>query len=225
MRAWLAAKAEEEKRKQEEERTRQESLRLEQRKMEHEILRTSLSGGIPPSMVPVVFAGMGGSTLTQAALEMAHHVMQSQMSQAGQPQLLPPAGPASPEHRRDHQGHSYGQYSGTAPMPGTPGSANATHSGFVSSAAYPGSPTRSRGYSGPPRPVGAGLPNLNTNVPQGPSGPPSQAHPSAPSAQPQEAQPSPSIYFHHWQPPTSQGGGSGSQSVTPSGASKTKTRS
>jgi hypothetical protein len=38
------------------------------------------------------------------------------------------------------------------------------------------------------------------------------AHPS------QEPQSSPSIYFHHWQPPTSQGGTSGTnQPTTPSG--------
>ncbi|GJD01926.1 hypothetical protein ColKHC_10751 [Colletotrichum higginsianum] len=47
MRSWLAAKTEEERRRQEEEKTRQESLRLEQRRIEADMLRTSLNGGIP----------------------------------------------------------------------------------------------------------------------------------------------------------------------------------
>ncbi|CAK7267418.1 hypothetical protein SEPCBS119000_002536 [Sporothrix epigloea] len=72
MRAWLLAKAETEKRRAEEERTHQDTIRLEQRRTEHDILRTSLAGGIPPPMVPIVFAGMGGGNLPQAALEWAH---------------------------------------------------------------------------------------------------------------------------------------------------------
>ncbi|KAI8271613.1 hypothetical protein K4K61_000453 [Colletotrichum sp. SAR11_59] len=124
MRSWLAAKTEEERRRQEEEKTRQESLRLEQRRIEADMLRTSLSGGIPPPIVPLVFAGMGGGVLPPAALEWAQ-------------QFLNP-------------------------------------------------------------------------------------HAQSAAAQ-QEPQPSPSIYFHHWHPPTSQAGGGSTQPATPSGASsKTK---
>ncbi|MCJ1405614.1 hypothetical protein MMC11_008842, partial [Xylographa trunciseda] len=68
MRNWLLAKAEEDRRKQEEERTRQEGLRLEQRKIEQTMLRESLQGGVPPHLVPMVFAGMGGGNLANASL-------------------------------------------------------------------------------------------------------------------------------------------------------------
>ncbi|KAJ0359842.1 hypothetical protein COL26b_014255 [Colletotrichum chrysophilum] len=75
MRSWLAAKTEEERRRQEEEKTRQESLRLEQRRIEADMLRTSLSGGIPPPIVPLVFAGMGGGVLPPAAMEWAQQFL------------------------------------------------------------------------------------------------------------------------------------------------------
>jgi hypothetical protein len=68
MRNWLQAKVEEDKRRREEERTRQESLRLEQRKVEMDMLCTSLQGGIPPAMIPLIFVRMGsGGVLPQAA--------------------------------------------------------------------------------------------------------------------------------------------------------------
>lgn len=57
--SWLFAKAEEEKRRQEEERTRQEALKLEQRKIEQDMLRASLQGGIPPFLIPMFFSGIG----------------------------------------------------------------------------------------------------------------------------------------------------------------------
>ncbi|KAF4861373.1 hypothetical protein CGCSCA1_v014930 [Colletotrichum siamense] len=228
MRSWLAAKTEEERRRQEEEKTRQESLRLEQRRIEADMLRTSLSGGIPPPIVPLVFAGMGGGVLPPAALEWA----QQFLNPHGQPQhhqLLPSQGPLSPDHRRDSQSQPYGQYPG---VPSTPSSAPGPH-GFT---AYPGSPgTRGRATTlsstgSISRPLGSSnLPSLNTNVPQSGSHGSStmqshQAHSTAQSAAAQqEAQPSPSIYFHHWHPPTSQAGGGSTQPATPSGASsKTK---
>ncbi|ESZ90799.1 hypothetical protein SBOR_8804 [Sclerotinia borealis F-4128] len=74
MRNWLQAKAEEDKRKQEE-KTRQEALRLKQRKIEQDILRTSLARGIPLYMIPMIFAGMGGGNLSNASLEWAQHYM------------------------------------------------------------------------------------------------------------------------------------------------------
>ncbi|KAL8948980.1 MAG: hypothetical protein Q9222_004868 [Ikaeria aurantiellina] len=100
MRNWLQAKSEEERRKQEEQKTQQESLKLEQRKVEQNILRESLQGGIPPYMVPMVFAGMGGGPLPNVALEWAQHAMASitlqqqaqmqQQQQQQQTQHLPP---------------------------------------------------------------------------------------------------------------------------------------
>ena len=105
MRNWLQAKAEEDRRKQEEERTRQEGLRLEQRKIEQTMLRESLQGGVPPYMVPMVFAGMGGGNLANASLEWTQHYMAQislqQHQQQQQLQNLPPPQHSSPDLRRD----------------------------------------------------------------------------------------------------------------------------
>ena len=243
MRVWLAAKAEEDKRRQEEEKTRQESYRLEQLKMEHEILRTSLQGGIPPPLVPVVFAGMGGGPLSPVAMEWAQQFMVSQNPQQHPPALMPPV--ASTEHqRRDSQAHTYGQYptASGGNVPSTPSSAQGPPSGYTSG--YPGSPTRQRGLSMPGTVMGRALaggstnmPNINASLPSGPGHQPGLAQPQQPQQpqqqqqqqQQQEAQPSPSIYFHHWQPPTTQAGGGGrsgaEQPATPSGSSKRKSRS
>ncbi|KAL8977879.1 MAG: hypothetical protein Q9205_006412 [Flavoplaca limonia] len=105
MRNWLQAKSEEERRKQEEQKTQQESLKLEQRKVEQNILRESLQGGIPPYMVPMVFAGMGGGPLPNVALELAQHAMasitlqqQAQMQQ--QQQQLPQQLPQQPQQQQ-----------------------------------------------------------------------------------------------------------------------------
>ncbi|KAK4122668.1 hypothetical protein N657DRAFT_656792 [Parathielavia appendiculata] len=228
MRAWLAAKAEEDKRRQEEERTRQESYRLEQRRMECEILRTSLQGGIPPPLVPVVFAGMGGGALSPAALDWAQQFMVSQSSPHHPPALMPPGMVSSEHQRRDSQAQAYGQYSITGGgVPSTPGSAQGPPSAYMSG--YPGSPTRPRGQTMPGTMAGrsvvgsgSNLPNLNTNVPGGPGTASGAAHQSglAQSQQQHEAQASPSIYFHHWQPPTTQAGGRGGAeqpASTPSG--------
>ncbi|TEA12037.1 hypothetical protein C8034_v006790 [Colletotrichum sidae] len=227
MRSWLAAKTEEERRRQEEEKTRQESLRLEQRRIEADMLRTSLNGGIPPPIVPLVFAGMGGGVLPPAALEWAQQFLNSH-GQPQHPQLLPSQGPLSPDHRRDSQSQPYAQYAG---VPSTPSSAPGPQ-GF---SAYPSSPgprgraTTLSSTGSVSRPLGSSnLPSLNTNVqqagPQGPSALQSHQHQSGqPAHAQQEAQPSPSIYFHHWHPPTSQAGGGSTQPATPSGASsKTK---
>lgn len=226
MRAWLHAKAEEEKRRQEEERTNQERFRLEQRKTEFEILRASLQGGIPPPMVPVVFAGMGGATLPPAALDWAQQFAQQLHPQ----QLLP--GPASPRHRRDSHPQAYGHYPGSGTVPSTPGSAPGVHASFVGG--YPASP-RTRGYTMPvssSREMAEGhrLSNLNTNVlpssgAAAAAAAAAQSHASAASTQQQESQQSPSIYFHMWQPPSSQANQSGAnQSAPPSGVSKSKNR-
>lgn len=223
MRNWLIAKAEEEKRKQQEERTRQETLRLEQRKLEFDMLRTSLERGVPPQLVPIVFAGMGGGQLPQAFLEYAQQYIVPQASHA--PQSLPAPGAVSPEHRRDSQ---YGLYSGSsAAVASTPGSGGGLQAGFITYQG-PGSPTRPRAHTvmgGPVgRPVtGSNLPRLNTEEPaSGSQNPPSYFRASNPAQQQASSQQeqSPSIYFHHWQPPTSQA--SSNQPGTPSGSSQFK---
>lgn len=206
MRHWLHAKAEEDRRKQEEERTQQESLRLEQRKLEHEILKTSINGGIPPPMIPVVFAGMSGGTLPQAALDWAQQFMASQVQQ-GPPQLMPPQGSGSSgDRRRDSQGQLYPHYPAAGPSAPVPPS-QPPMSYQVSS------PRRGHMVAGPQpasRQLGPSstLPHLNTTAVQ---------HPG----QHQEPQASP-IYFHHWQPPATQGDGGASQAAGPSGASRPK---
>ncbi|RWA09849.1 hypothetical protein EKO27_g5255 [Xylaria grammica] len=211
MRNWLMAKAEEDRRKQEEERTRQESLRLEQRRIEHDILRTSLERGIPPPMVPVVFAGMSGGHLSQATLEWVQQFIPPSQ-QLHHTQILPAQGPMSPEHRRDSQ--QYG-YAGSAGVPPTPGSASGAQAGFVPYQG-PGSPTRSRAHtisglgSSGGRPLGSlgssALPRLTG---EGGSGPSHASHGGSQQQQgattQQEAQPQ-SLFFHHWQPPTSSAG-------------------
>lgn len=230
MRTYLMARAEEEKRKQEEEKTRQESYRLEQRRMEHDIIRTSLQGGIPPPMIPVVFAGMGSGTLSQAALEWARQYLGPQPQHA-QPQALMPPEAVSSEHHH-HRGNSqtqvYGHY---APgVPSTPGSTQGPPSGYAP--AYASSPTRPRGQSMPGqmnRPPGTSNPApLNTSAQPSFGGPGHQPHSgisSAPQSQDQQHPSQSPLYILQWQPPTTGRDNPATQPATPSGSSKTKTRS
>ncbi|CAI6096969.1 unnamed protein product [Clonostachys chloroleuca] len=198
LRNWLQARSEEEKTRQEEEKTRQETLRLEQRKIEAEMLRQSIGGGIPPAMIPIVFAGMGGGgTLPQTALEWAQQFMSS--AQGGHhPQLLPAQVPVSPRHQRDQQPPPPGQYAS-----GTPTAA--------SYGPYPASPSRARAQgTGPP--VGHPMATTSSLPASGGVAPPSA------QLQPQPGQEaSPGISFHHWQPPQSYGGGGTTRPGSPSG--------
>jgi hypothetical protein len=216
-RSWLNAKAEEERRKQEEEKTQQETLKLEQRKQDYSILERALTGGVPPTLVPLVFVAIGGHSWSPAMAEWAQQTMMQHTQPHRPPQLMPAPGPVSPDRRRDSQGQPHGQYSA---VPSTPGGSQAP------GGAYQFGPTspRMRGHtvSGPsaiPRhhASGANLPSLNTNVPphQG-----SISHAQS-SVHQQESQASP-IFFHYWQPPATEGDGGSNQPATPSGSSKTK---
>jgi hypothetical protein len=219
MRNWLQARTEEEKTRQEEERTRQETLRLEQRKIEMDILRASLGGGIPPPMVPLVFAGMGtGGVLPQAALEWAQQYMQSSQAHHSQHAAAPSVALAA-EAQRDVPASAHGQYPGPPALPAsTPSSA-----GY---APYSGSPTRPRGQTLPgatPRPIlgTSSVSSLGGSVPQSSQGSTTNVPPHASHTQtqppPAQQESSPSIYFHHWQPPTSQAGASVNRPGSPSG--------
>lgn len=201
MRHWLQARAEEEKTRQEEERTRQEGLRLEQRKIEMDMLRSSLGGGVPPPMIPLVFAGMAsGGVLPQAALDWAQQFM---ASQSQYPQLPPPPRPQSPEAREAAPHVQY--HASHAP--------SSSH-GSGGYAPYGTSPTRARGQtvSGPMgRPTGgSNISSAGSNTPQSGHG----LQPSTSTIGPFQAgagqsgqhDSNPSIYFHHWQPPSSQAG-------------------
>ncbi|KAJ6788283.1 hypothetical protein PWT90_10731 [Aphanocladium album] len=214
MRNWLQARTEEEKTRQEEERTRQESLRLEQRKIEMDMLRSSIGGGIPPPMIPLVFAGMAsGGVLPQAALDWAHQFM---TSQSQYPQLPPPPPrPHSPESQREAAAQASTQYHpANAPPP--------AHGGGY--AAYGTSPTRTRGQtvSGViARPgTGSNMSSAGSNTPQSGGPPPStstlgpfQPHQSSGG---QSNQHDSTLFFHHWQPPVSQSGQSAGGSNRPS---------
>ncbi|KAJ8058099.1 hypothetical protein OCU04_012958 [Sclerotinia nivalis] len=234
MRNWLQAKAEEDKRKQEEEKTRQESLRLEQRKIEQDMLRTSLAGGIPPYMIPMVFAGMGGGNLPNASLEWAQHYM-AQAHQLQQHQVQQRLVPGQSQHTSPEQlqrGDSRPAFGGQHPAPVTVPSTpiGPTGPGFLPS--YQMSPaSRSRHTEGSLARATANsqLPRLNTGemlIQPPPAASSMQILPGQPghplaqlqsAQQQQEPQSSPSIYFHHWQPPTSQAGTSSAhQPPTPS---------
>ncbi|KAH8820012.1 hypothetical protein F5884DRAFT_33402 [Xylogone sp. PMI_703] len=214
MRNWLMAKAEEDKRRQEEEKTRQEALRLEQRKIEQDMLRTSLNGGIPPYMVPMVFAGMGGGNLPNASLEWAQHYM-AQAHQLQQQQQIPPPQQLLPaqSHASPDQGQQRDlriisppynaqqplptQHPAPMTLPSTPVAA-APGAGFVSG--YPMSPgSRSRratlsqgAMTGQPQTTQ--LPRLNTGeihsqpLPPGPSIQMVSGQPSHPLQQTQTVQ-------------------------------------
>jgi len=212
MRNWLAAKAEEDKRKQEEEKTRQESLKLEQRRVEQSMLRESLQGGVPPQMIPMIYAGMGGANLAQISVDWLHQYA-AQLQAAQQPQIMQ----ASPEMRRDSR--MYGQPHGTfqavqqaPPPPQVLSSQPVEHMQpqqpaplQTTFAAYqpPGRPTPT---SAPRSATHTQLPRLTTNemyIHQPPANNPGSAHPLQQS-QTLSDQPasSPSIYFHHWVPPS-----------------------
>jgi hypothetical protein len=251
MKNWLMAKTEEDKRKQEEEKTRQEGLRLEQRKIEQSMLRESMQGGVPPHLVPMIFAGIGGGNLANMTTEwiqqytvqlQSSQQQQQQQAQAhGQPQL-------SPELRREtrligqvppgvYGGTPQPPQSGLPPAPVLPGQPLPTqhqHTAFSSTpyasgnispggrAAHPsghaGAPT-----SAPRPPPQSQLPRLTTNeihIQQPPTAPSSVQHQQPQPAQ--QEQSSPSIYFHHWVPPTSQQdkSSSGNLPATPSGKYK-----
>jgi hypothetical protein len=100
MRNWLAAKAEEERRRQEEERTRQESLKLEQRKIEQSMLRESMQGGVPPHLVPIIFAGIGGGNLANISAEWIQQYTAT-VQAAHQQAQAQAQGQLSPDARRD----------------------------------------------------------------------------------------------------------------------------
>ncbi|KAF2011997.1 hypothetical protein BU24DRAFT_267501 [Aaosphaeria arxii CBS 175.79] len=223
MRNWLAAKAEEDKRKQEEEKTRQESLRLEQRKIEQSMLRESMQGGIPPQLVPMIFAGLGGGTLASLSAEwLQQYTAQLQQQQQQQQQQQPPQQlQQSPDARRDQRLIGQVQSGAYGAVPPTPQAV------LPPTSVLPGQPL-------PPQPQHAAF-STNSYASSGTLSPRARAaqttgHPpvatsnvqQVQSQSTQQEQASPSIYFHHWVPPSSQGekSSSGNPPPTPSGKYK-----
>ncbi|KAF9733044.1 hypothetical protein PMIN01_08726 [Paraphaeosphaeria minitans] len=247
MKNWLVAKAEEEKRRQEEERTRQEDLRVEQRRIEQSMLRESLQGGVPPHLIPLIFAGMGGGSLASISADMLRehqlelHAAQRQAQAQSQSQL-------SPELRRETrligqpQPAAYGGQPQTpqtvlpptAVLPGQPLPSQPQHGAFSQSPYAAGSMSpRARAPQPPhvgaptsaPRPPQSQLPRLTTNelhIQQPPAAPSNVQQLHSNQAAQHEQQSSPSIYFHHWVPPNSQQEkpSSGNPPATPSGKYK-----
>lgn len=214
MRNWLSAKAEEDKRKQEEQKTQQETLRLEQRKIEQSMLRESLQGGVPPSMVPMIYAGIGGANLANVSLDwlqqyagqlqLAHQQIQqsSPDMRREQGRLIGPPQAAYPVAQPSHQQVLPSQPTEQpAPPPPPPGPIQTTFSAYQPTAA------RQSQTSAPRSATLTQLPRLTTNemyVHQPPQPAAGGAHPLQQSQtiqQQDQATSSPSIYFHHWVPP------------------------
>lgn len=241
MKNWLATKAEEERRRQEEEKTRQESLKLEQRKIEQSMLRESMQGGVPPHLVPIIFAGIGGGNLASISAEWIQQYTATVQAAHQQVQIQAQA-QMSPDMRRDSR--LIGQppsavYAGQPhtpqtvlpptsvlpgqPLPSQPQQAPAAYGGMMSPRA------RASGFAGAPtsapRPVTQSqLPRLTTNDMQIQHPPTaSSSSQQGPSQSGQQEQSSPSIYFHHWVPPSSSQQekiASGNPPATPSGKYK-----
>ncbi|KJY00840.1 hypothetical protein TI39_contig310g00001 [Zymoseptoria brevis] len=213
MRNWLLAKAEEDKRKQEEERTRQETLRLEQRKIEQAMLRESLQGGVPPQMVPMIYAGIGGANLAnlggdwlqQYAGQLQSGHLQLRHESPEQARLIgpgPPPFPVAPAPpQQAHPSHHPEHHPPPPPhQPPPPGPLQTTFSAYQPIAAHRPPPT-----SAPRSATHSQLPRLTTNE-MYPQHPPGLAigpvpHPSQPMMQ-QHDQNAAGLYFHHWQPPS-----------------------
>ncbi|KAF2272177.1 uncharacterized protein EI97DRAFT_453203 [Westerdykella ornata] len=234
---WFLAKAEEDRRKQEEEKTRQGELKLEQRKIERSMLQESLQGGVPPHLVPLIFAGIGGGNVSNWTMDLiqqyAAQLQVTQQQQQGQ-QHAPPTAQSPTASRRHIEPGTYVLSSApqqaappppssvlpTQPLQGQP------HHGVFSSA-YPGGSVPLPGHAvapmpAPPPPPSSQLPKLATNEMS------IQPPPTAPSSvqQTQSAQPAQqeesSLYFYHWVPPSSQQekSSSGNAPATPSGKYK-----
>ncbi|KAF2426220.1 hypothetical protein EJ08DRAFT_663404 [Tothia fuscella] len=243
MKNWLMTKAEEEKRKQEEERTRQESFRLEQRKIEQNMLSESIRNGVPPALVPIIFAGIGSSSLSSISIEWLQQYATTLQNNQQQQYTTQNQPRGSPDGRRDRmigqsQTYSTNQQQsqqlpamsalqGQQASPGQPPpSAGTQYANYQTAVLSPNTSQRQPSSAGigptsaPRPPLPNVLPRLTTNEVQPPSGAPtagsaSHAHQPGPTHGGQEqSQSSPSIYFHHWVPPSSQG--SGNPPPTPS---------
>ncbi|EMC96001.1 hypothetical protein BAUCODRAFT_34766 [Baudoinia panamericana UAMH 10762] len=208
MRNWLVAKAEEDKRKQEEEKTRQEGYRLEQRRIELQMLHDSLQAGVPPSMVPMIYAGIGGANLANVSIDWLQQY--AAQLQAAQQQLQQQT---APDYRRETRliGSNPAPYGApqqaqpiVAAQPLHPSQPNASIQ--TTFPAYEPATSARGPQSAAPRSAHTQLPRLTTNemfIQQPPAGNPGSAHPLQQTQTMQQDQPasSPALYFHHWVPP------------------------
>ena len=220
MREWLVAKAEEDRRKQEE-------LKLEQRRIEERMLRDAFQSPVPPALIPVIFAGLGGTPVAAQSLDLAqqHLAQAQQQGSLSFPQSM--AAQTSPELRQEGRMGGPVQYvpvqsslqQGAQAAPGSVLPSQSQHASVYPSPAYQSPKSRNRSlYTQPTQygphgatqrsaPQGA-LPRLTTNEP-------ATAAPSSYAHQQEQPSPSPSIFFHHWQPPQQSSGGKDSQKTSP----------
>jgi hypothetical protein len=209
---YYIVKAEEHKMHQEEERTRQQQLRLEQRKIEHDMMRDAIRGGVPAHLIPSIFTSIGGGYPVVSPVQHFQGPLEYGPGPRG-------ARGSPPELRRETRPVSSHPMYYPAPGSAIPQSAISQQQPppFNASAVYPSpanqSPRvhRSATISGHPpgtsvlkHPINSSLPRLTTNeaqVQQAPSGPNTYGA--------ERASPSPSVTFHHWQPPNTSGTGRG----------------
>ncbi|KAJ6028248.1 hypothetical protein N7540_003824 [Penicillium herquei] len=224
MQQWLLAKTEEDRRSQEEEKTRQESLRLEQRRIEQMILIESLRAGVPPPMVPLIFAAMhsSGAGNLQLMIDTAQQWMaqpsRSAMTPGAQQQqvyqthslstTLPPiqsqqlpSQVATGDPQRDPRTPASNVYTPQHPTMGIINTSTQPAGNGSSMSSAAGTPVPLPAHL--PRPIEIQQPAMQTAhvgsvqyvaVPHIPQ--------HAPMRQdPRPRRPSPSISFHHWVPP------------------------
>ncbi|KAA8646367.1 uncharacterized protein ATNIH1004_007797 [Aspergillus tanneri] len=232
--SWLEARAEEDRRKQEEEKTRQESLRLEQRRIEQSMLRDSLHAGVPPHMIPLIFAGISQGGMPQSVLEVTQQYM------AQPPPPPPPRAPAAPPppglpHSQRRVSHAHRDSCSIPPSVYRPPSVQPVGPAVLLSQPVQSTTSNSSTAQSLGRPSNSNGPadlravsrvSLSESQPQ--QQPPinlSNVHyapgSSVPLTQPaagkSEIQPRhspPSLYFHHWVPPAQ------SQLNTPAGKTR-----
>ncbi|KAJ5540138.1 hypothetical protein N7513_008470 [Penicillium frequentans] len=219
MQQWLRAKAEEDRRSQEEEKTRQETLRLEQRKIEQTILADSLRAGVPPHLIPLMFAGInGGNGGNTHWSETIHQYMTHASASRGFSTAPPPSqqsfsssGPTTPygpsvnlsvsatdsqgDFRRNHSGAGLYPYPPVVKMP--PAGNHSARPPANSQVPLP--------LPAQPRPVDMQpqvMPNLASPhmPPHMPPHPP-QVIPTSVRQDSRTSRPAPPISFHHWVPP------------------------
>ncbi|KAL2854925.1 hypothetical protein BJY01DRAFT_204597 [Aspergillus pseudoustus] len=229
------ARAEEDRRKQEEEKTRQETLRLEQRRVEQSMLRDSLMAGIPPHIIPLIFAGICQGGLPQPVIELTQQYLAQITEARGSNSSIPPQpqsrshSHSSPHTQRPHV-HTRQDSRSVPPSPFP--AATAQH-------VVPPPPNILLSQNLPPNAGGPHTPQPlgGPSTPSGPPGPRNVLNPWSNTVGPIQNQPgsismgnvhyapgssipaapgrnrpgsrsrrSPqSLYFHHWVPPAQPG--------------------
>lgn len=220
--------------RQEESKARQEEAKASQRKREQDILATAMQYQTHPNLIPLIFVGLGAATSTgfETATQYQNAVQHILMHYGNNvpfssPNLQrdfrsTPAGPLQFGALGSQQAASGPGAHASASAPGTGVYPSPAHTsprnnhargvagGFSQPSPYTAARPQSSAHSKPP--PGSALPKLSTNEAQVSSGAPSaataQAQGGAVSQLAGQAdnsnQQSPSIYFHHWQPPATQ---------------------